>query len=67
MATKTERNIASLTSIGGVERNSPSRKYRLVEWHGRNYWFGKNGAIRMGRTVSESVSITADIVLPNGR
>lgn len=60
MATQTlqERRIQVYLDAGGVERQSPSRKYRLVELNGARLWFGRSGAVRIGATVSSSSSIT---------
>jgi len=43
---------------------SPSRKYRLLTgqagtaYSGRKYWVGRMGAVRVGNTISDSISVT---------
>lgn len=48
-----------LAFAGYVRIKSPSRKYDCWAIDGMfsHYWVGRNGAIRRGRTVSESYSV----------
>jgi hypothetical protein len=62
--TKQER-IAEYFLKGGLKEIIPSksRKYRQFEKHDKvlgkkNYWVGRNGAVRYGKTVSKSISLT---------
>jgi hypothetical protein len=43
---------------GAVEVTSPSRKYRKFTTNKSTYWVGRNGALRAGDTVSDSVRLT---------
>jgi hypothetical protein len=58
--TKRERIIAALGTIGYTEVPSNSRKYRCLQSRraGHTYFVGKNGAVRAGKTISDSVSMT---------
>ena len=56
-----EKLIEILKDNGSQELDSPSSKYRkfsnpVPQPGARFYWIGKNGALRFGRTVSESTS-----------
>ena len=56
-----EKLIEILKDLGSVELTSPSCKYRKFsnptpQPEARFYWIGKNGALRFGRTVSDSTS-----------
>lgn len=61
--TKAERIAEYLTGKGYREVASSSRKYRkFVRDHDLNaMWVGKCGAVRVGRTVSDSISLSAHI------
>lgn len=64
--TKQEKVVQFLASRGEKEVPSRSRKYRCFErstnYYETPYWFvGKCGALRTGRTVADSVSVTAII------
>lgn len=59
--TLTDRVVRFL--IEGLKREELPSKNRYRKFKGKNidssfYWVGKNGAVRAGRTVSDSVSIT---------
>lgn len=51
-----------LEASGMVEIESPSQKFRRFKKknEGREsfYWLGRKGAVRAGRTLSESISVT---------
>ena len=56
-----ERMVAFLLAQGGVEQDSGSRKYRkFTVPSGNTYWVGKMGALRKGRTVGSSHSVSLD-------
>ena len=56
-----ERMVAFLLAKGGVEQKSGSRKYRkFMVPSGDVYWVGKMGALRKGRTISSSFSVSLD-------
>lgn len=63
MKTKREVIEAYLT-MRGYRRESPTwaRSRRYTAWYGRTdedtLWVGPHGAVRWGRTVSESVSVS---------
>lgn len=62
--TKAERAIKFLIDRGSREISSSSRKYHKLTCPGkpdRFYWVGKAGAVRVGRTAGDSISVT-DIV-----
>lgn len=61
--TKTEKAIQFLKSKGLVEICGKSTKYRTFKKPVGStlYFVGKAGAIRKGRTVSESVSVSDQI------
>lgn len=45
----------------GVRQIQPSRSYKYLQFEtpkGTTYWVGKAGAVRRGRTVTGSVSLT---------
>ena len=58
--TKAEKVIAYLKSCGCSEVTSKSRKYRTFTRPGREgfYYVGKCGALRAGKTVSDSISLS---------
>ncbi len=56
--TKAERIAQHLTNEGYREQTSPSRKYRKFVRGDQTLWLGKCGAVRAGRTVSDSVSLS---------
>ena len=61
--TKREKVIARLVAAGCKEVPSKSRKYQTFTRNTNTdacpFWFvGKNGALRTGKTVSGSVSVT---------
>lgn len=59
MTTLLERNAAILLSRGEKELPSRSARYRCFTYKDSGtlrYWLGKNGAVRIGRTVSASYS-----------
>ena len=59
--TKREQIISKLQDAGYRETPSPSRKYvgfRDPKDRFRVLWVGKAGAVRVGRTIAESFSIT---------
>lgn len=59
--TKAEQVIKYLMGKGAREVTSNSRKYRKFSYPGRGdkfYFVGKAGALRVGRTVGESVSVS---------
>lgn len=63
MATTTKKVdavIDGLVKAGYHEQNSPSRKYRKFVKGNDTLWVGKKGALRRGRTVSESMSLSWD-------
>lgn len=57
--TKADRIAQHLTNEGYLEVTSTSRKYRKFVRGDRTLWLGKCGAVRAGRTVSDSVSLSA--------
>ena len=64
MPTLTERTINFLTAgLNMKEVKSSSRKYRTFRssTSKRNYYVGKAGAVRAGKTVSDSFSITEQV------
>ena len=58
--TKAEKIAALLTANGYRETTSASRKYRRFCKQGepRFYFVGKAGALRHGRNIAESISLT---------
>lgn len=66
---RSERIIEMLLGEGSREVPSKSRKYRTFTRHGRTgyYFIGRNGALRSGETVSQSVSLTGMIRLKGDR
>lgn len=59
--TKAEQVIEILKGRGAREVTSTSRKYRKFTYPNRPdqfYWIGKAGAVRVGKTVGDSVSLT---------
>ncbi len=57
--TKADKIIEYLKQAhGAVEVASPSKKYRKFTTSQSTYWVGRNGALRAGDTVSDSVSLT---------
>lgn len=57
-----DRVIEKLKARGCRELPSPSRKYRKFTYpqsSDRFYWVGKAGALRIGRTVGESFSVSS--------
>ena len=56
--TKVERMADKLAAIGYRETSSPSRKYRKFTRNEHTLWLGKCGAVRSGRTVGESISLS---------
>lgn len=58
--TKADWLVAKLVSLGCREVASGSRRYRkFTNPESRlPLWIGKQGAVRVGRTVSDSVSVT---------
>ena len=55
--TKRDQIIAGLTALGYVPALTVrSKKYLAYDKGDRRYWVGKNGALRIGRTVSDSIS-----------
>ena len=62
--TNQETIIMALIDRGCKEVQSTSRKYRqFIAPNGKNYWVGKQGAVRIGKCISKSTSITAFINL----
>ena len=62
MTTKRDRLAYALLQMGAVEQPSKTRKYRTFTLQNVNnepvtYYVGKAGALRRGRTVSNSVSL----------
>lgn len=50
---------SGLGAIGYAECPSPSRKYRLfVKPDKPNVWLGRNGAVRIGKTVTGSAAMS---------
>lgn len=59
MATRQEIICNRLISKGHKEIKGKSSKYRTFQRpNGEFYFIGKNGAIRTGKSVSDSISIT---------
>lgn len=61
MTKKSDKVIALITKRGAREVKSTSSKYRKFTVPNRPdtfYWVGKNGALRVGKTVSDSLSLT---------
>lgn len=59
-----DRIIEKLKARGCQELQSSSSKYRKFthpKYADRFYWVGKAGALRVGRTVGESVSVSAAV------
>jgi len=58
--TKTEKVVKYLLDKGLVEVESKSRKYRTFEKSGSKnlYFVGKRAAVRTGKCISKSFSIT---------
>jgi len=61
--TKREQIIQKLTEAGYREGTTASRKYLMFipprgQDHKQTLWVGKAGAVRVGRTIAESFSIT---------
>lgn len=57
-----EQLIQELQERGCWEVPSPSRKYVCLArpgWPGEFYFLGKNGAVRAGRTITDSVSVSS--------
>lgn len=50
----------SLKSEGFVEVKGRSSKYRVFSKSGKeeNYYLGKNGAVRKGKNIADSISLT---------
>ena len=60
--TLTQRVVNYLGEVGYEEADSPSRKYRKFvrkDRPGAFLWVGKAGAVRCGRTSSQSISVTS--------
>jgi hypothetical protein len=55
--TKEQENERRILTAGYQEVASSSRKYRKFVKNDRTLWLGKHGAVRTGRTVSESISV----------
>lgn len=56
--TMRQRVINFLMAIGFKANPTKKRKYLCMVKDGRNYWIGKNGAVRSGKNPSNSISIT---------
>lgn len=58
--TLAEKTANVLKSMGYQEIESPSRKFRKFEHreHGRILWLGRKGAVRSGKTLTASWSVT---------
>lgn len=59
--TKTEKLINHLISIGCIEVDSKTRKYRkftIPDINDKFYFVGRNASLRKGRISSNSVSLT---------
>lgn len=52
--TKTQLIVEALVKRGATEVTSTSRKYRRFVWHDKTLWVGTHGALREGRTISDS-------------
>ena len=61
MATRQEIICNKLTSQGLKEVRYPSAKYRVfTRPDGKRYFVGKNGALRVGMTVGNSISLAVN-------
>lgn len=58
-----ERIINFLIATGFTEEPSKSRKYicMLSKEQDRRYWIGRKGAVRVGKTSSNSISVTGRV------
>ena len=58
--TKTDKIVEILLAKGCKEIESKSRKYRKFERPEKTdyYFVGKNGALRVGKNIGDSVSLT---------
>lgn len=54
--TLTQKNIQYFKSIGAVETDSNSRKYRTFVIKNMFVFFGKSGSIRFGKTAASTKS-----------
>lgn len=56
-----DRYVAALKSLGFIEAGTKSRKYVTLyhsAYHGRAYFIGKSGAVRVGPTSTKSIPIS---------
>ena len=60
MATQTRRDklVEALTNEGFRLAACNSQKYLKMVRGSTTYWIGKNGAVRSGKTISNSISLT---------
>lgn len=60
---KSEQVIKYIKSIEAIELPSTSRKYRKFTHPdmGRFYFVGKSGALRVGRSIADSISLTTSV------
>lgn len=61
---KVDKIITAITALGSVEVKSKSAKYRTFTRPDTSdlYFVGKNGALRTGKNVSDSISL--EMVVP---
>ena len=56
--TKAEQVAAKLLELGAREVTTTSRKYRRFDFRAQTYWVGKAGAVRVGKTITDSFSVS---------